>query len=316
MRFTANSGYTQLTYDRGPLTLSAGARYQSGKIDVPTFQTLYLTAPATNGVVFEGGSKTYSTTVENFGAVYRLPAGWSTFVGYSQGYDLPDIGTVIRNTNKPGQSINTVAEVAPIKTSSYEGGLNWRSEHASAGADVYYARSPASTLVVTDPNTLLQSVSRNPQVRKGVEFNGEWRFNRDWKINGTYSHMEAFTSTAPGLPVDVHITPASTVGQDPDKAVIRLNWNPTSYLALDLVETHFWGMNLNADRAAALRWVTTPYNLVDGDITYKTASLGSISLGCSNLTNTFQIVNENGTSNITYYAIQGRKYTVTYQVSF
>jgi iron complex outermembrane receptor protein len=316
MRFTANSGYTQMTYDRGPLTLSAGARYQSGKIDVPGFQTLYMTAPATNGVIFEGGSKTYSTTVENFGAVYRLPAGWSTFVGYSQGYDLPDIGTVIRNTNKPGQSINTVAEVDPIKTSSYEGGLNWRSEHASAGADVYYARSPASTLVVTDPNTLLQSVSRNPQVRKGVEFTGEWRFNRDWKINGTYSHMEAFTSTAPGLPVDIHITPASTVGQDPDKAVIRLNWNPTSYLALDLVETHFWGMNLNADKAPSLRWVTTAYNLVDGDITYKTESLGSISLGCSNLTNTFQIVNENGTSNITYYAIQGRKYTVTYQVSF
>jgi len=128
--------------------------------------------------------------------------------------------------------------------------------------------------------------------------------------------MEAFTSTAPGLPVDVHITPASTVGQDPDKAMVRLDWTPEPWLALDLVENHFWGMNLNANKAASLRWVTTPYNLVDADISYKSTSYGSVSLGCSNLTNTFQIVNENGTSNTTYYAIQGRKYTVTYQVSF
>ena len=43
---------------------------------------------------------------------------------------------------------------------------------------------------------------------------------------------------------------------------------------------------------------------------------GSITLGCSNLLNTFQIVNEVGTNNTTYYAIQGRKYTVTYNISF
>jgi iron complex outermembrane receptor protein len=316
MHFTANSGYTQMSYDRGPLTLSAGARYQAGKITVPTFQTLYVTAPATNGVTFGGGEKTYTTTVENYGAVYRLPAGWSTFVGYSQGYDLPDIGTVIRNTNKPGQSINTVAAVDPIKTTNYEGGVNWRGSHGSVGADIYYARSPASTLVVTDPNTLLQSVSRNPQERRGLELTGEWKFNHEWRVSGSYSHMQAFTSTAPGLPVNINITPASTVGQDPDKGVIRLDWSPLSFLSVDLVESHFWSMNLNEDQVPALRWRTTAYDLVSGDISYKTPSYGTISLGCSNLTNTFQIVNEVGTSNTTYYAIQGRKYTVTYLVSF
>jgi outer membrane receptor protein involved in Fe transport len=45
-------------------------------------------------------------------------------------------------------------------------------------------------------------------------------------------------------------------------------------------------------------------------------SYGSLTLGCSNLLNTFQIVNETGTSNITCYAIQARKYTLTYQISF
>jgi iron complex outermembrane receptor protein len=316
MHFTANSGYTQMSLDRGPLTLSAGARYQAGKIDVPTFQTLYETAPTTGGVTFLGGSKTYSTTVYNFGTVFRLPAGWSTFLGFTQGYDLPDIGTVIRNTSKPGQSISTVAAVNPILTDNYEAGLNWRREHASFGADIYYARSPASTLVVTDPTTLLQTVSRNPQERKGIELTGEWKLIPELRITGSYSRMLAYTSTAPGLPVDVHITPASTVGQDPDKAVLRLDWNPLHYLALDLVGTHFWGMNLNANRAPSLRWVTTPYTLLDGDVTYKTESYGSISLGCSNITNTFQIVNENGTNNTTYYSIQGRKYTVTYLLSF
>jgi len=316
MRFTANSGYVQGSYDWGPLTFSGGARYQAGKISVPTFQTLYMTAPTTGGVTFQGGEKSYNTSVYNGGIVYRLPAGWSTYMGVSQGYDLPDIGTVIRNTNKPGQSINTVAEVDPIKTTSYEAGLNWRGEHGNFGADAYYAHSPASTLVVTDPTTLLQTVSRNPQDRKGVEFTGEWKFNRQFRMNASYSRMKAYTSVSPGLPVDLHITPASTVGQDPDKAVIRLDYTPTSFLAVDLVETHFWGMNLNSSRPATYRWVTTPYNLVDGSISYKTQSYGSVTLGCSNLLNTFQIVNENGTNNTTYYAIQGRKYTVTYQISF
>jgi len=318
LHFTANSGYAQGSYDWGPLTFSGGARYQAGRISVPTFRTLYQTAPATNGVVFEGGGKSYNTSVYNAGMVYRLPAGWSTFVGFSQGYDLPDIGTVIRNTNKPGQSINTVVNVNPILTTSYEAGVNWRGVHGNFGTDIYYDRSPASTLVVTDPNTLLQSVSRNPQVRKGIELTGEWRFDHRFKVSGSYSHMLAFTSLAPGQPVGLHITPASTVGQDPDKAVIRFDYTPTQYLALDLVESHFWGMNLNSTypTTSVYRWVTTPYNLMDGSISYKTESYGSITVGCSNILNTFQIVNEVGTSNTTYYAIQGRKYTVTYQISF
>ena len=318
LHFTANSGYVQGSYDLGPLTVSGGARYQAGRISVPSFRTLYQTAPATDGVEFGGGTKSYNTSVYNAGVVYRLPAGWSTFLGFSQGYDLPDIGTVIRNTNKPGQSINTVVNVDPILTTSYEAGVNWRGEHGNLGADIYYDRSPASTLVVLDPNTLLQSVSRNPQVRKGLELTGEWRFNHQFRVSGSYSRMEAFTSLAPGDPVDLHITPASTVGQDPDKAVIRLDYTPTHYLALDLVESHFWGMNLNSSYpiSSVYRWVTTPYNLMDGTISYKTESYGSVTLGCSNILNTFQIVNEVGTSNTTYYAIQGRKYTVTYQISF
>lgn len=316
MRFKANSGYAQMSYDRGPLTVSLGARYQAGSISVPTFRTLYETAPATDGVVFNGGTKSYSASVYNFGAVYRLPAGWSTYVGLSEGYDLPDIGTVIRNTTTPGQSMNTIAAINPILTKSYEAGVNWRGEHAIFGADVYYDHSPASTQVVTDPNTLFQTVSRNPQVRKGVELTGEWSITRRFRVSGSYSHMVAFTSVAPGEPVAVHITPASTVGQDPDKGVIRFDWNPTSYLGLDLAETHIWGMNLNANMAPKYRWTTTPYNLMDGNLTYNTLSYGSLTLGCSNILNTFQIVNEDGTSNITYYAIQGRKYTLTYQISF
>ncbi|MGH7104914.1 MAG: TonB-dependent receptor, partial [Acetobacteraceae bacterium] len=316
MHFTANSGYTQMSYDRGSLTLSAGARYQAGKIQVPTFHTLYETAPATGGVTFIGGSKTYTATVFNLGAIYRLPHGWSTYVGFSQGYDLPDIGTVIRNTKKPGQSLATTAEVNPILTSEYETGVNWRHRQASFGADVYYARSPASTQVVTNPNTLLQEVSRKPQVREGVEFSGEWIVTPKWSVSGSYSHMLAYTSIAPGLPVDIHITPASTVGQDPDKAVLRVDWRPKHYLLLDLVGTHVFGMNLNALQAPRLRWVTTPYTVIDGDVTYKTDSHGSLTLGCSNLTNAFHIVNEDGTDDTTYYSIQGRKFLVTYSVTF
>jgi hypothetical protein len=55
---------------------------------------------------------------------------------------------------------------------------------------------------------------------------------------------------------------------------------------------------------------------LDRSAKVNSAADGSISLGCSNILNTFQIVNETGTNNTTYYSIQGRKYTVTYMLSF
>lgn len=316
LHFTANSGFMQLSFDHGPLTLSAGARYQAGQVTVPSFQTLYETAPATAGVQFIGGGKNYNTTVYNLGAVYRFLEGWSTFVGFSQGYQLPDIGTVIRNTSKPGQSMSTTAAVAPVVTDSYEAGVNWRGSRASAGADVYYAHSPSSTTVVTDPTTQFQVVLRDPQLRKGIEFSADWTIVPRLTISGSYSHMLAYTSLTPALPEGVNIPPGSIIGQDPDKAVLSLEWNPMQAVSVALTGTHFWGQNLNPGLSALYQWVATPYTLVDGSATYDMGAFGSLSLGCSNLTNTFHIVNETGTSNTNYYSIQGRKYTVTYQVTF
>jgi iron complex outermembrane receptor protein len=316
MEFKADSGYSQLSYDRGPVTLNAGVRYQNGDVSVPTFRTLYATAPATSGVVFTGGTKNYSTAVYNAGGVYRLNTDWSTYVGFTQGYDLPDIGTVIRNTNKPNQSMATTSAVSPVLTNNYEVGVNWRRKNLQLGADVYYNRSPSSTTIFTDPTTQIQSVLRNPAQREGLEFTADWKINSQWKVSGTYAKMRAYTSTAPGFPTDLTIIPASTTGQEPDKAVLRLDYVPIKRVAIDVVGSHFWGQELNIGRGTTNYWKTTPYSLVNASATYKTDSYGSISVGCSNLTNTFQIVNENGTSNTTYYAIQGRKYTLTYQVTF
>ena len=167
----------QGSYDWGPLTFSGGARHQAGQTSVPTFRTLYETAPATDGVgVPEGSEKSYNTSVYNGGVVYRLPAGWSTFLGLSQGYDLPDIGTVIRNTNKPNQSINTVVAVDPILTTSYEAGWNWRGTHGNLGADVSITTtSPASTTVYVNPNTLPVHHARSAGCARVSELTGEWR---------------------------------------------------------------------------------------------------------------------------------------------
>lgn len=315
LHFRANSGYVQMSLDRGPLTLSAGTRYQAGEVAVPTFHTLYETAPASGGVTFLGGSKNYSTTVHNLGAVYRFLPGWSAFVGFSQGYQLPDIGQVIRNTDEPGQSMNTLVALEPIVTNSYETGVNWRASEAVFGLDAYYAHSPANTLVVNDPNTELQTVSRNPVQRQGIEFSGHWRVDRALAISGSYSHMLAYTSVSPGAPVDVHIAPAQTIGQEPDKAVLRVDWSPIRALAIDLVGTHFAGMSLNRTLGPPFQWTSTAYTVVDGSVTYDMSSYGSISLGCSNMTNTFHIMDETSSNNTSYYSIHGRKFIASYKVT-
>jgi len=82
------------------------------------------------------------------------------------------------------------------------------------------------------------------------------------------------------------------------------------------VGSHFCGQELNVGRGTASYWKSTQYNRLDGSISYKTESWGTVAVGCSNITNTFQIVNENGTSNTTYYAIQGRKFEISDTVTF
>lgn len=212
--------------------------------------------------------------------------------------------------------MSTTAAVNPVVTDSYEAGINWRGSKASASADVYYAHSPSSTNVVTDPTTQFQTVLRDPQLRKGIEFSGDWTVLPELTVTGSYSHMLAYTSLAPGLPEGVTIPPSPLIGQSPDKAVLAVEWSPIRATTVAVTATHFWGQNLNVGLSPLYRWFATPYTVVDGSATYDMGAYGTLSLGCSNLTNTFHIENETGTSNTNYYSIQGRKYTVTYQVTF
>jgi len=318
--YTGHSGYAQLEYDHGQLTLAVGARYQYGSIAVPTFRTLYETAPATDGVVFTGGSKSYTTAASNAGATWRFTPNLSAYVGFSQGYDLPDIGTVIRNTTKPNQSLQTVAALSAILSDNYETGINWHNGVAALGADVYYNHSPATTLVVTDPTTLIQTISRTPVVREGMEFTGEWKITPEIKVSGTYSKMLAYTSNAPGLPVNVTITPSSTAGQEPDKAVLRLDWAPINRLSFGLVGQNYWFQEFNVGRVSttgtSLYWRESGYAIVDGSVTYRTNKWGIFSVGVSNINNAFHILTQTGTSNTNYYSIQGRKFVFSNKITF
>ena len=314
LHYTSGSGYTQLEYDRGPLTLSAGIRVQPGKITAPTFHTLYATNPALGGVTVTGGEKTYTAKPHNFGAVYRFLPGWSVFAGFSQGYELPDVGLVLRNTSKPNQSLAS-SPVSPVVTNSYEAGVNWHGKTTTFGIDAYYDHAPSATTVFTDPSTLLQSVMQNPIIRKGIEFQGVWKVDRDLKLSGTYSKMLAYTSQTPGGPTTLTIVPASTLGQDPDKAVLRADWTPASQWAIDLVGTNFWRQYFNVGKGTFF-WKESGYALFDGSISFKMKRWGTLSFGCANILNKFHIETETGTSNTNYYSIQGRKYTLTHTITF
>ena len=313
INYTAHSGYAQLDLDLGKLSLSGGGRYQAGGIKVPTYHTLYMTSPATNGLTVIGGHKNYTVSALNLGAVYRFTRAWSAFVGYSQGYDLPDIGTVLRDVETPNQSVNTLTALDPVLTSNYETGINWHSKRGSLSADIYYNHSPSSTNLITDVTTDHVTISRTPFTRKGFEFTGEWKFSPEWKVSGTYSREFGYTANAPGLPLDVH------AGQSPDKAVLGVDWKPAPRFSMGITVNHFSRMELNVGRFSPggtnLYVLNTPYTVVDGSAVYHTKSRGDFSVGCSNLTNTYHILTPYGKSNTNYFSIKGRVFTISYTIT-
>jgi iron complex outermembrane receptor protein len=245
----------------------------------------------------------------------------STFFGFSQGYALPDIGTVIRNVSKPNQSMSTVVALDAIVTNNYDYGINWHTKTFSFGADVYLNRSPASTVVTTDPVTLIQTITRTPIQTEGIEFTGEWKITSELKLSGTYSKMTQYTAIAAGLPLNVSITPASTNGQEPDKAVLRLDYSPIRRLTFDLSGQNYWREELNVGRTTAQTAVgafyrDSGYELIDGSVTYDTKLAGIVSLGCANIGNTYHILFQNPASATTYYSVQGRKFLISDRITF
>lgn len=315
LEFESWAPFAQLEWEHHAFTVRGGVRREDAALAVETYRTL-----ASYGArEVQGGERSFAQWVKNVGAVWRFTDGWSTFVAYNEGFGVPDIGLVLRGVNSSGQSVNDLVALEPIVTDNSEVGLTWNGELGNFTFSYYDSRSELSSQIRVDRVTGIGSVARTPVEVTGFEMIGEWRPHRDWRISGSYAHVNGKTAVAEGMPLDLALGARS---QGPDKGVLAVRWTPTNDFNLRLQGARYRSRDINEGRNTG-RTVYEEhfdgYTLVDLGAAWKTR-MGEFSFGVENLFDRQYIgyfaQAMTNPDNTNFFAGRGRAFTVAWRRTF
>ncbi len=325
MKYTSTAPFAQLSYDAGPLTVSGGTRREAGQLAVDSYTTVWAnrpsstntcsptTTPCTPGFAVNGGKVDYNNTLPNLGAILRLPYGWSSFVSYSKGFTLPNVGIPLRNVNRDGVSVSTVAGTEAIISDNKELGLSWRSNVASFTGSMYRSYSALGASLAVDPTTKDYIMIRQPVEITGLELSGEYNFSKSFKANGLYSKIRSLTTLNASATV-MNIN-QGVLNVSPDKMVFTGTWKFSDLGSLRLGATTLMDRNINIGTGKEEH--TTGYTLFDMGLSYDLKKNGTLALGIENLANKYYILSYSQIDSFqNYVAGRGRLFSVTYNLKF
>jgi len=329
MEYTSTAPFLQLSYDIGPVTLTGGFRREDGELQVDDYVTTWFR----DRKPIEGGTLAYEEDLYNFGAVVRLPAGFSTFAAHSKGFTLPNVGIPLRNQqcfndtsetgipfggtqpdgcpNDPQQSVAGILDLQPVVVDNTEVGFNWRGDRGSAGASYYQSDSDFGQTLTVDPQTNDFVLQRRPVEIKGWEFQGEFNVTDTIRVTALYSHTEGKTRTTNTGPLTREM---GVLDINPDKIGASVRWQFTEDGDVTLGSTTLLSRDLN--EGAAGEEHTDGYTLFDLGANYRIGS-GLITLGVENVTNKFYILSWSQVVGFrNYWAGRGRVTSLTYTMNF
>jgi iron complex outermembrane recepter protein len=326
MEYTSKAPWLQLSYDIGPVTLSAGARREDGELQVDD----YTTTAFRNSVFVQGGTLDYKEDLLNAGVVWRIAGGWSVFASYGEGFTLPNVGIPLRNVNFPGQNVSGILDLQAIVVENKEIGFNWRGERASLGGSYYDSQADFGQSLSIDPLTNDFLLLRAPTRIKGYEFSGEFNFSDAWRANAVYSHTRGKTSfwgaSSTGLYGAGDLNrPMGVLDIGPDKLAWSLTWKFMDRADMTLGATTLFDRSLSGSdvrpfdgQAFTFKEETEGYTLFDLGVNYETERFGKFSLGVENLFDKQYILSwsqpPGGFQN--YWAGRGRMVSLTHTITF
>lgn len=329
MEYTSTAPYLQVSYDIGPVTLSAGLRREDGELQVDDYTTTWFR----DRKVIQGGTLAYEEDLPNFGAVVRLPAGFSAFGAYSKGFTLPNVGIPLRNQqcsndtsetgipfggtqpdgcpNDPQQSVAGILDLQPVVVDNTEFGFNWRGARGSFGASYYMSDSDFGQSLTVDPVSNDFILQRRPVEIKGYEAQGEFLITDALRVTALYSHTEGKTRTTETGPLTREM---GVLDINPDKigASIRWQFNPDGDVTLG--STTLLSRDLNEGLPGEEH--TDGYTLFDLGANYRIGD-GLITLGIENVTDKFYILSWSQVVGFrNFWAGRGRVTSLTYTLNF
>lgn len=307
MNYVSKAPFTQLSYTRGPVTVSAGVRHEGGSLHVDDYTTVYFN----NRQFVSGGTLKYSDTLPNVGVIVRLPDHWSVFGSYSKGFTLPNVGIPLRNVNTPGQSVAGILDLQAVIVDNKEGGVSWQGKRFSFSTSYYHSYSELGSSLTVDPVTRDFVLQRRPVKLTGYEFTGEFKATKTLKLTALYSHAKGMTRTTETGP----LTREQGMGNvSPDKMNLSATWKfmPKASMTLDV--EHLASRDINVGAAGEEH--TGSLTLAHLTASYSTR-WGDFAVGIENLTDKYYILPWAQIDQFqNYFAGRGRVISVSYAIKF
>lgn len=191
MDMSSKAGFLQTKWELAQdWTLKAGVRREDISVTVDDYQTLRLCRDATTcstPMQVTGGEMDYSATTYNVGLRYRYSDMFSPFVSYSEGYEVPDLGLLLRTA--------TVSDLGLIENEAsiiknYEIGFSSQLDNLFFTGALFRSTSDLGTRSVYDPESGIYRPARAPQKIWGFEATAEFSLNEQWSLQAAYGYTE------------------------------------------------------------------------------------------------------------------------------
>ncbi len=286
------------------LTLHGGVRKENADLNVGSYRTL----AAFRGVLVEGGTIKFNETLFNAGVVYSPIKDVSLFANYSEGFGLPDIGRALRTINRPGQSISSMRNLAPILTKGIEAGTRVRKGAWDFDASYFQSDSDFGARVV--PVNGVFMMSRERTRLQGVEASIGRRFNAAHRASLSYAYTKGRYDSDNNGSLDAKLDGLNVA---PSRLIATWSANWSGKLGSFVQVQHAFDQSFD-DPAKEFKG----YTLVDAALNYKLPK-GELRLGVANLFDRDYITYYSQSALVEpkrYFAGRGRTITVGYSLGF
>lgn len=177
--------FAQLNWRLAPVQLTAGVRRENARLDVNDFTTLAFY----NNTFVAGGSPEFDETLTNLGANWRLNDYWTLYAARSEGFNMPDVGRVLRGINTPDLDVDSFLNLQPVVADNREFGVQFRRNGGEFRIAYFESESDLGSRLVPDADGIF-SVQRERTEIDGIEADGMLDVGRSANIGFRYAMLD------------------------------------------------------------------------------------------------------------------------------
>ncbi|WP_077338306.1 TonB-dependent receptor [Pseudocolwellia agarivorans] len=260
--------------------LKAGVRQESIEIDVDDFSTLMICKEGkqcTVPVAVTGGMLDYDATTYNIGLRYSNNEYFSPFISYSEGFDIANIGSLLRNA-KFNELSGLDTEASIVKNS--EIGFSSIFDNVRLEMAAFYSTNNYGGNLVADEATETYVLERASQKVWGYEIAVDVDFTEQLDAGISYSWSEGKNKET-----DSYLDAGSI---NPPKITLYANYQASENLRLAINYISVQSRDRFEPKDGKYSGKTAPvssYNVVNTSVSYVASKAVKLSVGIENLFN-------------------------------